>query len=102
MVKGPRGLAKFAGSWIFEATDPHSTLARFRYTVSTHPAWLAWLGDRLAAAYFSRTTRKRLTGLKRYCESLAATGVEGAGIRHGPPRGPGRPAVLSVPPSAAH
>lgn len=69
MVKGPPFLAKFAGSWIFDSTGPRATVVRFRYTISTRPLWLAWLGDRLASAYFSRTTRKRLIGLKRYCEA---------------------------------
>lgn len=69
MVKGHAAIERFAGSWIFESAGPHATVARFRYAISTRPAWLGWLGDRLAAAYFSRTTRKRLRGLKRYCEA---------------------------------
>lgn len=72
MVKGPLAIAKFAGSWIFEDVHGHSTVARFRYSIATRPLLLSWLGDRLATAYFSLTTRKRLMGLKRYCESRNA------------------------------
>lgn len=60
MVKGPFAIAKFAGSWIFEDIDGQATVARFRYSIATRPVPLSWLGDRLAAAYFSRTTKKRL------------------------------------------
>lgn len=73
MVKGPLAIAKFAGTWIFEDIQGHSTVARFRYTISTRPRLLSWAGDRLAAACFSRTTKKRLLGLKRYCESRNST-----------------------------
>ena len=72
MVKGPSAIAKFAGSWIFEGINTNLTIARFRYSVSTRPHFLSWAGDRIAAAYFSKTTQKRLVGLKRYCESRSA------------------------------
>jgi hypothetical protein len=72
MVKGPLAMAKFAGSWIFEDVQGHSTVVRFRYLIATRPLLLSWLGDRIATAYFSLITRKRLTGLKRYCESRSA------------------------------
>ena len=69
MIRGPLFLAKFAGTWIFEDSDNHTSVARFRYTISSRPAILSWIGNRIAAAYFSRMTRQRLTGLKRYCEA---------------------------------
>jgi hypothetical protein len=69
MLSGPPLLEKFAGSWIFEPLDGDATLARFRYTIATRPKWLAWIGDRVAMVYFSRTIAKRLAGLKRYCEN---------------------------------
>lgn len=72
MVKGPAAIEKFAGSWIFERIGQTATMVRFRYSISTRPAWLAWAGDWLAVAYFGRTTKKRLLGLKQYCESLDA------------------------------
>ncbi len=71
MIQGPWFLAKFAGSWIFEATSPHTTAARFRYTLVTQPSYLRWLVEPIAAFYFSRVVFKRLTGLKKYCEHLS-------------------------------
>lgn len=68
MIQGPWFLAKFAGSWIFEATSPYTTAARFRYTIVAQPAWLRWLIEPLARFYFSRVVSKRLMGLKNYCE----------------------------------
>ncbi len=73
MVQGPWFIARFAGSWIFEAQGPTSTKARFRYALSTRPAAVSWALDRIAASYFNATAAKRLAGLKRYCESTAAT-----------------------------
>ncbi len=72
MVKGPWPIGKFAGSWIFERSGQAATIVRFRYSIATRPAWLAWAGDWLATTYFTRTTKKRLLGLQRYCESLGA------------------------------
>ncbi|WP_230969798.1 type II toxin-antitoxin system RatA family toxin [Nitrogeniibacter aestuarii] len=69
MIKGPALLKRFAGSWIFECAGDAGTIVKFRYSISTRPAWFAWAGDRIASAYFSWTTRKRLAGLKQYCES---------------------------------
>jgi Polyketide cyclase / dehydrase and lipid transport len=69
MIQGPWFLAKFAGSWIFEATSPSITAARFRYTLVAQPAWLRGLVEPIAAFYFSRVVFKRLAGLKMYCES---------------------------------
>ena len=72
MVEGPWFLSKFAGSWIFQAATPQRTLARFRYTVVAAPWWLRWLIEPLAAIYFTQVVKKRLAGLKRYCERVAA------------------------------
>jgi hypothetical protein len=69
MVRGPWFIAKFAGSWIFEVKGPETTIARFKYSISTRPTLLRWLLDPIAGAYFHRTATKRLVGLKRYCES---------------------------------
>lgn len=73
MVRGPRLISKFAGSWIFDAKGSHITIARFRYTIATRPAWLAWAADWVATGYFSWTAAKRLAGLKRYCETHEAS-----------------------------
>ena len=71
MIRGPNLIEKFAGSWIFEPIGEISTVARFRYSISTRPAWLAWMGNFIAILYFSRTAERRLAGLKRYCESIS-------------------------------
>lgn len=71
MVEGPWFLAKFAGSWIFEATAAQRTAARFRYVVVAAPAWARWLIEPLAARYFAAVVERRLSGLKAYCERVA-------------------------------
>lgn len=69
MTKGPAILSKFAGSWIFKAEGKTTTLARFRYLIKVKWWALPWMSERIAAIYFRREVIKRLTGLKRYCES---------------------------------
>lgn len=71
MVQGPWFLAKFAGSWIFHEVSTNATAARFRYTIVAKPALLRVLVEPLAFLYFSRVVRKRLAGLKAYCERQA-------------------------------
>ncbi|MEH6422436.1 type II toxin-antitoxin system RatA family toxin [Pseudomonas sp. CGJS7] len=68
MVSGPWFLRKFAGSWIFQPLDPRRTDARFRYSLSARPRWLGWAIEPLAARYFDAVVRRRLRGLKAYCE----------------------------------
>lgn len=70
MVEGPWFLAKFAGSWIFEAVAPQRTAARFRYSVVAAPAGARGLIEPLAARYFASMVERRLAGLKAYCERL--------------------------------
>ena len=72
MVSGPWFLHKFAGSWIFQALDAQRTDARFRYSLTTHPRWLRGCIEPLAATYFDRAVRRRLQGLKAYCERMPA------------------------------
>jgi hypothetical protein len=75
MIRGPYFISKFAGSWIFEPLSETTTLARFRYSLSMRPRWLAWPLQWAATAYFSGTARKRLAGLKRYCEARVKAAV---------------------------
>lgn len=72
MVNGPWFLSKFAGSWIFQEETSQRTIARFRYTVVTAPSWLRWLMEPAATFYFTQVVKKRLAGLKVYCERLVA------------------------------
>ena len=71
MVKGPFFLKMFAGSWIFKAVDPDNTHARFVYSIKVKSWALPFITERLANIYFSRVIKKRLLGLKYYCESCA-------------------------------
>lgn len=68
MIQGPWFLAKFAGSWIFQEASSNATTARFRYTIVAQPALLRFLLEPFAFLYFSRVVKKRLAGLKAYCE----------------------------------
>jgi hypothetical protein len=68
MVRGPWYLSKFAGSWIFSESSPSHTNARFRYTIIAKPRLLRFLLEPIAALYFSHVVKKRLFGLRAYCE----------------------------------
>jgi len=69
MIEGPWFLEKFAGSWIFqEAQAVAQTEARFRYTIIAKPRLLRFIVEPLAALYFSRVVKRRLVGLRVYCE----------------------------------
>lgn len=68
MVRGPWFLEKFAGTWIFQPLGPQRTDARFRYSFGARPRWLRWAIEPLAARYFDAVVRRRLAGLKTYCE----------------------------------
>ena len=68
MVSGPWYLSKFAGSWIFSELSPIRTGARFRYTITAKPGFLRFLMEPIATLYFTNVVKKRLAGLKAYCE----------------------------------
>ncbi|WKB54712.1 hypothetical protein [Eleftheria terrae] len=53
------------------------TRARCRYTAVARPAWLRFIIEPVAAAYFSRVVGRRLAGLKASCERQAGTGFAG-------------------------
>ena len=71
MTKGPFFLKTFAGSWIFKAASNGSTNARFVYTVKTKEWALPFISDVIANWYFSGAVKRRLNGLKFYCEGRA-------------------------------
>jgi hypothetical protein len=69
MIKGPWFLAKFAGSWLFHSSsNGDSCTATFRYVLVTKPKVFRFLIEPVASLYFAWVIRKRLTGLKEYCE----------------------------------
>lgn len=70
MIDGPWFLAKFAGSWVFEASAASRTAARFRYSMFVRPAFARWIIEPLAIRYFAVVVERRLAGLKAYCERL--------------------------------
>jgi Polyketide cyclase / dehydrase and lipid transport len=63
-------LEKFAGSWLYEEIDEDNTRVRFRYLVKVRGFIFKPFIEWLAAAYFSKVTRKRLLGLKGYCKTV--------------------------------
>jgi hypothetical protein len=68
MVRGPMVLKSFAGSWIFKPDGNGATKAKFIYSVKTKSWALPILADRVACWYFTRAIKRRLDGLKAYCE----------------------------------
>ncbi|WP_374347505.1 SRPBCC family protein [Chitinimonas sp.] len=68
MVRGPRMLATFAGSWAFvECAD--GVDARFRYLIKAAPLW-RWC-EALMCRYFAWEARRRLAAFKHYLQSAA-------------------------------
>jgi hypothetical protein len=80
MVEGPVFLRKFAGSWSFRSEGDAATLVRFRYNLKMQRWALPVLTERLAAFYFQHQVKRRLQGLKRYCEQQATKPAIAAGI----------------------
>jgi len=68
MTKGPFFLQSFAGSWIFKDING-ATRAKFLYSVKTKKWALPIISEYLACRYFSIAVRRRLQGLKRFCEA---------------------------------
>ena len=69
MVRGPRMLKRFAGTWIFSLHSPGLVEVRFRYHFEA--SWI-WHGlEPLMLRYFNMETRRRLEALKRYLEQKA-------------------------------
>ena len=66
MVRGPRMLKRFAGTWIFSLHSAGLVEVRFRYHFEA--SWI-WHGlEPLMLRYFNMETRRRLEALKRYLE----------------------------------
>jgi ribosome-associated toxin RatA of RatAB toxin-antitoxin module len=68
MTRGPRLLARFAGSWRFEEIAAEQTRVRFRYHLQARPRCIAWVLTPLFAWLFGRDTRIRLKALKTAVE----------------------------------
>jgi hypothetical protein len=68
MTRGPRVIARFAGSWRFDTVAAGQTRVRFCYNLSGRPKWLSWLLTPILARVFARDTRKRLAALKAAVE----------------------------------
>ena len=64
MTRGPRLIARFAGSWRFDPAEDGRTRVSFHYHLEARPRWLAWLLTPLLGWVFARDTRKRLAALK--------------------------------------
>ena len=67
MVRGPRMIEQFSGTWIFTQPAPGIVEARFRYQIKAAQGWR--LLEPLMLLYFKVETRRRLNALKRYLEA---------------------------------
>lgn len=68
MIQGPFFLKKFAGTWIFKKVDEENSKVHFRYNIEA--TWWAKPLQPLMLVYFSWESRRRIRGLRKYCESL--------------------------------
>jgi hypothetical protein len=64
MIRGPRILESFAGTWEFEPIPGGKTRVTFRYLLRTRPRWLGWALEPAARWWFSRETRLRVLALE--------------------------------------
>ncbi len=74
MTKGPRVIAKFAGSWRFQEIAPGHTRVVFRYHVAAAPRWLAWAIEPVMRVVFAHDVGKRLKALKQVVETTDILG----------------------------
>lgn len=68
MTKGPLFIKSFAGSWIFKDANNGATTAKFIYSIKTQAWAFPLISDVIAAWYFSGVIKRRLQGLKAYCD----------------------------------
>lgn len=66
MVAGPWFIARFAGTWQFDAFDADRTRVTFKYNVRAGPRGLGWLIQPLLTWSFSRHARQRVQALHAY------------------------------------
>ena len=66
MIDGPWFIARFAGTWLFEAVGDTHTRVSFKYHVLAGPRWLAWLIQPLLLRSFRRHARQRVQALHRH------------------------------------
>jgi hypothetical protein len=80
MTKGPFFLEAFAGSWVFKPHGEYATRARFVYSIKARAWTLRPLSEPVMRWYFAAVVRRRLEGLKAYCERRAsrAANLQGA------------------------
>lgn len=77
MTRGPFFLESFAGSWVFKSYGETGTQAKFLYSIKTRKWTCPWISEALACRYFASVVRRRLHGLKTYCERTApGTGMK--------------------------
>lgn len=69
MTKGPRILAKFAGSWRFQEVAPGRTRVTFRYNLAAAPRWLGFALNPILRVIFTIDVKQRLKGLKHVVET---------------------------------
>ena len=69
MTQGPVFIDAFAGSWIFKP-EAGFTKAKFIYSIKSKKWALPFIINRMAAWYFLSVVKRRLNGLKSYCESV--------------------------------
>lgn len=71
MIKGPFFLQSFAGSWTFKPIENTATKAKFTYSIKAKKWALPFITNAIINWYFSYEIRRRLEGLKSYCENNA-------------------------------
>lgn len=73
MVEGSWFFARFAGGWQFRPAEdvPGGTVATWRYTFTTRPAWLAPVADPLGRWLLGTDIRRRIDGFARGCADPA-------------------------------
>jgi hypothetical protein len=69
MTRGPWILAKFGGTWRFNALADNLTEVRFIYNFKCRPSVLRWLLEPIVGLLYKRDMQRRLVAFKSWSES---------------------------------
>lgn len=87
MERGPWFFSRFGGGWRFEPASPTGggTRARWKYTFSCRPRWLAPLAEKIGSVLLQRDIDARIAAFAAACEDpvviAAVTTTHGTGER---------------------
>lgn len=71
MVRGPRFLRQFGGTWRFRQVGATTTEVKFIYNLKVRPTALRWLLEPIAALLYRQSMQRRANAFKAWAENAA-------------------------------